>query len=240
MDWWWRSPDCLDFLIGMCSITQFGLFVCLVGVFSVIPYRLICSSPLGSLHHRRAWRPLLLSYASSSTIDWRVLVDTCSSGMVSLPGEFPGALNRLVTSTLICTGCFLSPSILRHLFRRACWACLYRPLFFDVDDLLAVLWPTCFAYDCLTGCVGRLPIRLPPSSLWRSAVSGRVVAQRRRRRRYKGLALEMKIHRPSYLLFLTCRVVFGQRVLCTSMRLAVVVVTCLRVKRVSSILHELF
>ena len=111
MDWWWRSPDCLDFLIGMCSITQVGLCVGLVGVFSAIPYRLICSSPLGSLHHRRAWRPLLLSYVSSSTLAWRVLVDTCSSGMVSLPGEFPGALNRLVTSTLIWTGCFPSPSI---------------------------------------------------------------------------------------------------------------------------------
>ena len=27
MDWCWRSLDCLDFLIGVCSITQFGLFV---------------------------------------------------------------------------------------------------------------------------------------------------------------------------------------------------------------------
>ena len=227
MDWWWRSPDCLDFLIGMCSITQFGLFVCLVGVFSAIPYRLICSSPLGSLHHRRAWRPLLLSYVSSSTLAWRILVDTCSSGMVSLPGEFPGALNRLVTSTLIWTGCFPSPSIFRLLLRRACWGRLCRPLFFEVDGLLAVLCTNCFTSNRLTGCVGWLPIGLPPSSLCRLAVSGPVVAQHRRRRRYKCLVLAMKIHRPYYLLFLTCRVVFGQKVLRTSKSLVVVVVTYL-------------
>ena len=160
--------------------------------------------------------------------------------MVSLPGEFPGTLNRLVTSTLIWTGCFPSPSIFRLLLWRACWGRLCRPLFFEVDGLLTVLWTNCFTSNRLTGCVGWLPIGLPPSSLWRSAVSGPVVAQRRRRIGYIGLASAMTIHRPSYLLFLTCRVVFGQRVLCTSMRLAVVVVTCLRVKRVSSILNELF
>ena len=27
MAWWWHSVDCVDFFIGLCSITRFGLFV---------------------------------------------------------------------------------------------------------------------------------------------------------------------------------------------------------------------
>ena len=65
----------------------------------------------------------------------------------------------------------------------ACLARLWRPLFFEVACLLALLWRTCFTSDCLTGCVGRTFYQTPPSSLRRSAVASPVVARSRRRRR---------------------------------------------------------
>ena len=158
-------------------------FVCLVGVFSVIPSCLIWSAPLWSLHQWRDCIHLLLRSASSELLALHVLVDPWSSGMCYLPVEFHGVLNRSVPSALIWTGCFSSPSLLRHPLWRTCWVHIYRPLFLKVDGLLVLIWRSCFTSDCLTRCVGRIPIRLPPSYLWGTAVAGPVVAQCWRRRR---------------------------------------------------------
>ena len=112
---------------------------------------LICSAPSGCLHHWRAWRPSLLRFASSGTIDWRFLGYPCSLGRCSSPGDLPGILNRSAPSALICTGCvrhclcrtiasiavrlitasMLSPVIWSHLFAGASMA---RLLYFRLSD----------------------------------------------------------------------------------------------------------
>ena len=76
------------------------------------------------------------------------------------------------------------------------------------------------------------------SSLRREAVAGPVIAQRRRRIRGKVLFLAMNIHNTSYLMLLTCFVVFDQSELSTYKKLVVVLIY-LRVKIVSSSLNIL-
>ena len=104
-------------------------FVCFVGVFSVTPSRLIWFSSLGRLLHWRSWRPLSICSASSGTLSWRILIDTCSLGVFSLPVDFHGILNRLILSVFICTGCFCHPLCSTSVWvtgwtsTGACWTC---------------------------------------------------------------------------------------------------------------------
>ena len=91
------------FFLGVCSITH---FVCLVGVFSVTPSRLICLELSRSFNHWRYWRPPSIRSASPRKLAWSVLVDTCSLGRFYSPGEFHVVLNRSVPSAFIWTGCF--------------------------------------------------------------------------------------------------------------------------------------
>ena len=117
---------------------------------------LICSAPSGCLHHWRAWRPSLLRFASSGTIDWRFLGYPCSLGRCSSPREFPGVLDCSVLSAFIWTGFF------RHLLcctvtsiAVPCLVRLWRPLFFEIACLLELLWHACLTSNRMTGCVGR-------------------------------------------------------------------------------------
>ena len=108
MAWWWRSLDCVNFFYR--SVFHHSVwFVCLFGVFYIIPYCLICSSPSGRLHNWRAWRPPFLCFAFSVAISWRFLGDPWSFGRWSSLGEFTGALYRSVPSALISTGFFHHP-----------------------------------------------------------------------------------------------------------------------------------
>ena len=107
---------------------------------------------------------------------------------------------------------------------RACLAHLCRTLFFEVACFLARLWRACFTSDCMNRRVSQIPFGLQPSSLQQSDVSGPEISHRQWKRRDKSLVLAMTIHRPSYLLFLNCRVVFDQSALCKSKKLVIVVI----------------
>ena len=94
-------------ILGVCSITRFGLFVWF-GI-SVIPFRLICLAPSGRLRHWRDWIPPSIRSASSVALDWCFLVDPCSYEMCYSPEEFPGVFARSILSALIWTGCLCCP-----------------------------------------------------------------------------------------------------------------------------------
>ena len=102
---WWCSPDCVGFFNGGMFHHPVW-FICFVGVFSVTPSRLICSTSSGCLYHWRDSRPLLILSTSSDALFWHVLVDTCSLGRCSSPGEFHGVLNHSIPFVLIRTGGF--------------------------------------------------------------------------------------------------------------------------------------
>ena len=139
------------------------------------------------------------------------------------------SLRHIHNFRFICLGCCLSQDFLRSrfiihfCFVAPAWCvsgvpCYSRSLvcwrFSGALDLLTIIWP-----DVWVG----IPLELPPSSLQRSVVASPVVAQPWQRRRDKRLVLEMMIHHPSYLLFLTCGVVLDKSTLRTSKSLVVVV-----------------
>ena len=116
---------------GLVCLFYWGEFHNPVSIYLLIP--------LGVFHHWMAWRPSLLYSNSSGALTWRVLFDTCSLVMCSLPGELRGILNCSVPSALIWTGFFTSPSLFRLPLRRACLAHLWIALFFEVACLMAFL-----------------------------------------------------------------------------------------------------
>ena len=155
MDWWWSSPDCVNFLIGVCSITWFGLFVWL-GFFlslhlawSAHPPRGVCIN--GGLRYLRR---------SALPPPARLL---CAS--LGIPAPWGGALHREIYLAFLTDrlrrpwfvqGVFVTVFVVLLLPLRCAWLPrLCCPLLFEVTCLLALLWRACFTSDCLTGCVGR-------------------------------------------------------------------------------------
>ena len=94
-------------------------FVCFVGFFSVTPSSLIGLESSECLYHWRAWRPLSIRSASSDALALIILVDTCSLGQCSSPGEFRGLLKHSIMFVLIQIGCFCHPLFLTSLLGTA-------------------------------------------------------------------------------------------------------------------------
>ena len=164
--------------------------VCLFGWgVSITPYCLICLDPSGSLHHWRAWRHSSLRFASYCTLAISFLGDKCSLGRCSSLGELPGFLERLVTSALICTGCFGHPlhRTVTYIAARLIGASLEPPVLlcrlFDGASMARLLYFR--SSDRIRRSVVLSNSR--PSSLRLADVAGPVADMSRQRRRGKVL-----------------------------------------------------